>query len=59
MPWYRNGHSVPVVYKGRLSGLWWVDHSWDGEQASFRDWREAIEFALTTIHPHPSEPESS
>lgn len=53
MPWYRGGHSVPVIYKGRTSDLWWVDWSFDDEQSSFGTWGEAVDFALTTIHPHP------
>lgn len=50
MPWYRDGHSVPVVYK---TSRWWVDWSFEEDQAGFETWREAVSFALKTIHPHP------
>jgi hypothetical protein len=50
MPWYRDGHSVPVVYKGRSSALWWVDYSYDADPRPFETWLEAIKFALTTLH---------
>lgn len=48
MPWYRNGHSVPVIYK---TSKWWVDWHFEQDQQGFDTWREAMDFALSSIHP--------
>jgi hypothetical protein len=46
------GHSRqgrPNVYRGRETGTWWVDYSFDADQRGFETWPEALAFALSTI----------
>ena len=50
MPWHRNGHSVPVIYKGPISKRWLVDWSFDYDDEPFDTWGEALEFALGSIY---------
>jgi hypothetical protein len=37
------------VYRGRETGTWWVDYSFEADQRGFATWGAALSFALSTV----------